>query len=129
MHAAGTPPLLRFCGPVSGEEKEKQFREADVCVVPSFSENFGMVIAEALATSVPVIASEGTPWSEIEKHGCGFWVESDPQSLVDAINRISGGPLASMGQKGREWMERDFTWPSIAQRMNEVYRGLALKCP
>jgi glycosyltransferase involved in cell wall biosynthesis len=120
---------VRFCGPVAGAEKEKQFREADVCVVPSFSENFGMVVAEALATGVPVIASTGAPWSEIEKHGCGFWVENDPQSLVEAINRISSGPLAVMGTKGRAWMEREFTWASVAQRMDEVYRGLALKFP
>jgi glycosyltransferase involved in cell wall biosynthesis len=120
---------VRFCGAVAGEEKVKEFREADVCVVPSFSENFGMVVAEALATGVPVIASTGSPWSELEKHGCGFWVENDPQSLVEAINRISTGPLASMGKKGREWMEREFTWPSVAKRMNEVYRGLALKFP
>jgi glycosyltransferase involved in cell wall biosynthesis len=120
---------VRFCGPVAGEEKEKQIREADVCVVPSFSENFGMVVAEALATGVPVIASKGAPWSEIEKHGCGFWVENDPQSLVEAINRISSGPLAVMGKKGRDWMEREFTWTSVARRMNEVYRGLAVKFP
>lgn len=120
---------VRFCGPVAGEEKEKQFREADVCVVPSFSENFGMVVAEALATGVPVIASKGAPWSEIERHGCGYWVDNDTQSLVEAIERISSGPLASMGKKGREWMEREFAWPSIAQRMNEVYRGLGLKFP
>jgi glycosyltransferase involved in cell wall biosynthesis len=120
---------VRFCGAVAGEEKEKQFREADVCVVPSFSENFGMVVAEALATGVPVIASTGAPWSEIERHGCGFSVENDPQSLVEAINRISSVPLAAMGKKGRVWMEREFTWPSVAQRMNEVYRGLASKFP
>jgi glycosyltransferase involved in cell wall biosynthesis len=100
-----------------------------VCVVPSFSENFGMVVAEALATGVPVIASTGAPWSEIERHGCGFSVENDPQSLVEAINRISSVPLAAMGKKGRVWMEREFTWPSVAQRMNEVYRGLASKFP
>lgn len=120
---------VRFCGPVAGEEKATQFREADVCIVPSFSENFGVVVAEALATGVPIIVSTGAPWSEIEKNGCGFWVENDPQSLVDAIKRISVEPLASMGQKGREWMEREFTWPVVAQRMNEVYRGLALKFP
>ncbi len=118
---------VRFCGPVAGEEKEKQFREADVCVVPSFSENFGMVVAEALATGVPVIASKGAPWSGIEKHGCGLWVENDPHSLGEAISRISAKALATMGKNGREWMEQEFTWPSIARRMNGVYRGLALK--
>jgi len=120
---------VRFCGAVSGEEKEKQFCGADICVVPSFSENFGMVVAEALATGVPVIASKGSPWSEIEKHACGLWVDNDPQSLKEAINRISESSLASMGRNGREWMEQEFTWPSIARRMNEVYRGLALKFP
>jgi glycosyltransferase involved in cell wall biosynthesis len=120
---------VHFCGQVVGQQKEKQFREADVCVVPSFTENFGMVVAEALATGVPVIASKGAPWSEIEKQGCGFWVESNPQCLAEAIKRISESPLAAMGRKGREWMEREYTWPSVAQRMNDVYRELALRFP
>ncbi len=92
--------------------------------MPSFSENFGMVVAESLATGVPVIVSKGAPWSEIEKHGCGLWVGTDPDCLVEAIKHISDSPLAVMGKKGREWMERDFTWPAIAERMNDVYRDL-----
>lgn len=115
---------VHFIGAVAGAEKEKQFREADLCVVPSFSENFGMVVAESLASGVPVIVSTGAPWSDVETHGCGLWVDNDPRRLAKAINNISERPLAAMGKKGREWMGQDFGWPSIAQRMHEVYRGL-----
>ena len=69
MKSLGARTLLELdpvniSGPVSGdEERAKQFGEADVCVVPSFSENFGMVVAESLATGVPVIVSKAAPWS------------------------------------------------------------------
>ena len=48
-----------------------------------------MVVAEALAHGVPVIASKGTPWSGVEAHGCGLWVENDPATLAAAIERMS----------------------------------------
>lgn len=120
----GLSPRVTFHGHVEGEAKERYFREADWCVVPSFQENFCMVVAEALARGVPVIASRETPWTRVEEVGCGLWVDNDEVSLADAIPRAASMPRHEMSQRGREWMQRDFSWQLIAERMTRQYEEL-----
>jgi glycosyltransferase involved in cell wall biosynthesis len=71
---------------------------------------------------VPVIAGKGTPWNGLETNRCGFWVDNDPESLATAIRKISTLPLKEMGQRGREWMKKDFSWESVSREMLAVYR-------
>jgi glycosyltransferase involved in cell wall biosynthesis len=113
-----------FGGHVQEEMKNTCFAEADVCVVPSYSENFGMVVLESLAHGVPVIASKGSPWSRIEEKGCGFWVDNTPEILADAVMRIRRHDLQAMGQSGVRWVKEQFSWQLIAQDMHELYRQL-----
>jgi glycosyltransferase involved in cell wall biosynthesis len=120
----GVAHQVTFQGPVSAEGKGKVFNAADVCVVPSFTENFGMVIAEALAHGVPVIASTGTPWRELESRGAGLWVSNDAESLAHALESIKKGSLSEMGRKGREWMLEQYSWSTIARRMADLYREM-----
>lgn len=124
IHDLALNERVFFHGNVSGEEKAARFQEADVCIVPSYKENFCMVIAESLAAGVPVIASRGTPWGEMESIGCGLWVENDEEHLAGAIRQINGMSLREMGQKGRAWMEREYSWRSVAEKMAELYRSL-----
>jgi glycosyltransferase involved in cell wall biosynthesis len=120
----GLSETVRMIGRVDGDAKKEFFENADVLIAPSHTENFGLVVAEALAHGVPVIASRGTPWSRLEEVGCGLWVENDPESLAAAIQRISTMPLREMGLRGREWMQREFGWDSLAEKMTQVYRDL-----
>ena len=112
-------------GAVGGEAKRRAFENADVVVVPSHTENFGVIVAEALAHAVPVIASKGTPWKKLEEIGCGLWVDNEPESLANAIVRINGMPLDDMGQRGRLWMIAQFSWAKIAAEMLNCYESLA----
>jgi glycosyltransferase involved in cell wall biosynthesis len=111
-------------GAVEGEIKQSLFENTDIVIVPSHTENFGMVIAEALAHGVPVVASKGTPWKRVEEIGCGLWVENDPESLAKAIERMTRMPLREMGERGRKWMQNDFTWDSKAKSMIKLFRSL-----
>jgi glycosyltransferase involved in cell wall biosynthesis len=108
--------MVRFHGHAEGEHKRKAFAEADICVLPSFTENFGMVVAEALAHGVPVIVSRGAPWSEVEQRGCGRWVDNSPTSLAAAITALRRENLEEMGNAGRRWMQAEFDWHAIAER-------------
>ena len=124
IRTRGLEGSVVLAGEVLDDAKERVFQNADLCVVPSFTENFAIVVAEALARAVPVIASHGTPWQAVEQHGCGMWIDNSPESLAAAIARLRSAPLREMGARGRQWMERDFSWDTIGARMMAVYAGL-----
>jgi len=120
----GIAGRVQFAGHVEGDAKTNIFRDSDICVVPSYTENFGMVVAEALAHGVPVIASKGMPWAEIAERRCGLRVDNDPASLLRAISEISKGDLHQMGLNGRNWMQENFSWDSVAKDMHSIYQRL-----
>jgi len=113
---------VEFLGEVSGDVKENLFADSDVVVAPSYVENFGMVIAEALAHEVPVIAGKGAPWEGLQTNACGLWVDNDPQSLATAIRQIRTMPRREMGRRGRCWMEKEFSWRSVSSQMLAVFQ-------
>lgn len=123
----GVATRVQMLGEVVGPGKKKLFENSDVAIVPSYTENFGIVVAEALAHGVPVIAGRGTPWSRLEEKGCGLWVNNDPQSLASAIRKMRSMPLQEMGIRGRQWMQNEFTWESVARKLMELYKRLAVK--
>jgi len=126
----GLDEKVKMVGLVCGDAKEDLFARSDVVVVPSHTENFGLVVAEALARRVPVIAAKGTPWSRLDEVGCGLWVENDPDSLATAIRQMSGLPIRRMGEQGMEWMRREFRWEARAREMIDCYeRSLAVGHP
>ena len=113
---------VSMLGLLQGSAKETLFAHASVVIVPSHTENFAMVVAEALAHGVPVIASKGTPWQRLEENGCGLWVENDPNSLADAIMRMAMLPRKEMGERGRAWMKKEFAWRERAEEMIRLYQ-------
>ncbi|MDH7515718.1 MAG: glycosyltransferase [Bacteroidota bacterium] len=122
--ALGISARVVFHGPIEETRKTEAFARADVFVLPSHSENFGLAAAEALAHAVPVIAGKGTPWEGLETHGCGLWVENDPLSLAHALSAMAGADLRAMGEAGRKWVTAEFSWPCIAERICRVYDDL-----
>jgi glycosyltransferase involved in cell wall biosynthesis len=125
----GTLGLRRvsFGGPIYGEEKFTAYREADVFVLPSLNENFGLTVAESLACGTPVIASRSAPWSGLEDEACGWWVEPDVGPLANALADAMSLPrirLKALGANGRAWMVRDFSWDNVALEMSRLYDWL-----
>ncbi len=118
---------VEFPGPLYGEAKSQAYFDSDLMVLPTHSENFGMVVAEALAHGCPAVVSRGAPWSGLEVEACGWWVDNSVQSLTAALAMAMELPswqLAEMGMRGRAWMERDYGWKIIGQNMDEAYRWL-----
>jgi glycosyltransferase involved in cell wall biosynthesis len=118
---------IRFDGALYGDAKMRAYREADLYVLPSYSENFGMTVAEALAQEVPAVVTQGAPWARLEEVGAGWWVELGEQPLTAALKQAmahSRDNLDERGRRGREWMEREFNWSRIAGEMDATYRWL-----
>jgi glycosyltransferase involved in cell wall biosynthesis len=120
----GIDSSFEFIGPVIGDEKWSLFNTADAFVLPSYSENFGIAVAEALSAGLPVITTQGTPWSDIAIRKCGWWVKADQASLEGALREVmqlSHEERNQMGIRGRRLVEEKFAWPAIARQMREVY--------
>jgi glycosyltransferase involved in cell wall biosynthesis len=115
------PPIYR------AREKLECYRGADVFVLPTLNENFGMTVAEALAAGVPVIATKGAPWAGLDDHRCGWWIDHGVEPLAAALREALAMPrqeLHRMGARGRVWMGEAFGWDRIAGEMTEVYLWL-----
>jgi glycosyltransferase involved in cell wall biosynthesis len=115
---------IEFVGAVRGKAKWDTYRNADLFVLPTYSENFGMTVAEALASSVPAIVSKGAPWQGLEKHQAGWWTDVGVEPLVACLNDALSRPphqLEAMGQRGRAWMQAEFSWRQVGYMMAKTY--------
>lgn len=113
---------------VYGDLRLAAFQAADVFVMPTLSENFGMTVAEALAAGTPVICTKGAPWAGLEAEDCGWWIDHGAEPMAATLQVAMTLPrsvLKAMGARGRAWMARDFSWDRVAQDMNDVYRWIA----
>jgi glycosyltransferase involved in cell wall biosynthesis len=125
--ARGLEDAFEFVGPVDGERKQALYREADVFILPSHSENFGMSIAEALASGVPVITTRGTPWKDLVEHRCGWWEDVGAVPLANALREaiaLSDEERRQMGLRGRQLVEQKYSWQHIAKEMKSLYAWL-----
>ncbi|MEQ8538040.1 MAG: glycosyltransferase [Coleofasciculus sp. D1-CHI-01] len=123
----GVIDTINLMGYVDREAKWKLYQEADVFVLPSFTENFGIVIAEALASGTPAIATKGTPWSDLVTYRCGWWIDSGVMPLVEALREAMESEQiqrTEMGYRGRQLVESKYTWERTAEQMIEVYEWI-----
>ncbi|WP_172297219.1 glycosyltransferase [Pseudoruegeria sp. HB172150] len=119
---------VKFPGAVYGDEKQALYRSADLFVLPTHAENFGLVIAEALLQEVPVITTKNAPWSGLEEHACGWWLRMDQSDLTGAMAAAmarESKELQDMGARGRNWIARDFGWDVISSQLRELYHWAA----
>jgi glycosyltransferase involved in cell wall biosynthesis len=116
IHQKGLASDFTWAGFVNGEAKRACFAQADVFVLPTHSENFGIAIAEALAHGLPVITTTGAPWPGLLTHRCGWWVEPGVPGIASALTQAlacSPEELNAMGQRGRQWVAERFAWANI----------------
>jgi len=116
-----------FLGPVYGVAKDALYREADIFVLPTHSENFGSVVIEALAWGTPVICTKGAPWEDLETWHCGRWVEIGVRPLSEGLRELmeqSDVKRAAMGRRGRELVARKYTWHEVYVSLQQVYERI-----
>ncbi|EBA12398.1 glycosyltransferase [Roseobacter sp. CCS2] len=124
MRARLSNGRIRLHGHVEGAAKAGAFARADLFILPSHSENFGIVVAEALAHAVPVLTTQTTPWQGLDRYGCGRCIDLRHSDLAAEIARLAALDLIDMGQRGRAWVRRDFSTTAMVDGFETLYRGL-----
>jgi glycosyltransferase involved in cell wall biosynthesis len=118
---------VRLLGPVYDDKKRALFEAADLFVLPTHSENFGIAIAEALAYEVPVLTTRGAPWELLETHRCGWWVEPTESAILQGLRTATETPddiRREMGRRGAVMVAERFDWGSIAVQFQRQYAAL-----
>lgn len=118
---------VNISGPVFGAEKRHLLREAELFVLSTLNENFGLTVAESLAAGTPVISTQGAPWEGLRANNCGWWIGHGPEPMAAALRdaiALTREERKEMGARGRAWMERDFGWAGIADKMAKTYEWL-----
>jgi glycosyltransferase involved in cell wall biosynthesis len=116
-----------FTGFMQGEEKLQLLREADIFVLPSYHENFGVAVIEALAAGLPVvISSRVNIYREILEAGAGLVTPLESHALTTTLDGLLNNPSMrhEMGQRGKQLASTRFSWSAISGEMLRVYTTL-----
>ena len=117
---------ILFTGHLEGDEKSAMLGACELFVLPSHSENFGIVIGEALAAGKPVITTRATPWPWIELEGCGWWISPGESALAASLSqalKLTSGELAERGARGPSLIRSRFNWKASSQILLSAYQS------
>jgi glycosyltransferase involved in cell wall biosynthesis len=133
-HRAAIAPLFNdvstsvtWTGRVDDAGKRELLEAADVLVMCSNSESFGMSAAEAMAAAMPVVVTRTCPWPEIEEQEAGFWVEQTPDAIAAGLDAVLSDRAAAreMGRRGRALIASRYSWPHAAAALISEYEAIA----
>jgi glycosyltransferase involved in cell wall biosynthesis len=102
-------------------------RQAEVFALPSYTENFGLVVAEAMASGVPVVISDRVNiWREVSEAGAGLVVPCDAKATAQALRRLLDDPALArqMGDNGRRWVAENLSWEAVGAQMIQAYEEI-----
>lgn len=119
-----------WAGPQYGEVQQRLLRSLSVLVLGSHSENFGMVVPEALALGIPVIASKGTPWEDLVKTCSGWWIDNADESISKTLQEAydlflnNQEALKQMGRNGRRLVAECYSQEAVAKKWERAYEWI-----
>lgn len=127
VEAASLTESVRFLPPLYGPDKRDAFEAAEVFALPSYSEGSPMAVLDALGAGVPVLTTRKTPWEDLVRHQCGWWVPAEADAIGEVLADIacrSPEELAASGARGRLLVSTKYSWESAARRCADVYSWL-----
>ena len=120
-------PGVQFHAHVDGRQRELMFASATAFVLPTYSENFGNAVAEAMIRGLPVITTTGTPWSVIAERGMGWYVEPRVEPLRQALQQLTQTDperLTNMGHLAQEYARNNLVISAIRPRLLDMYTSI-----
>jgi glycosyltransferase involved in cell wall biosynthesis len=115
---------VKLIGEVDDDKKWVLYASADVFVLPSFSENFGTCVVEALSCGVPVITTTGAPWQDLPRLGFGWRSSPTVEGVSESLRQVISMPRAELRARGAgaaDWVRRTFSWDGAARQMISFY--------
>ena len=127
LSEAGLSEFAIFTGMLTGRDKLEVLRDADVFVLPSYSENFGIAVVEAMACGIPVVISDKVNiWREVVQEGAGIAVPVDPAKVAAAVVSLLDNPelCGWMGERGKRLVRNYYEWSEVGTQLEQEYRTL-----
>jgi len=118
---------VQFHDHVDGTPREAMFASATAFVLPTYSENFGNAVAEALVRGLPVITTTGTPWSVIAQSKLGWYIEPNQEQLTQALKELfetDSAILQQMGIRGRQYAKDHLLISAVRPRLLDMYHSV-----
>lgn len=116
----GLEEKVFLTGNLEGQDKVDFLGNADLFVLPSRNENFGLVYAEALAAGTPIVASTETPWEEVEEAGCGRWVPHTAHATAKAMLDVLARDKEEMEKKAKAFVSK-FSFEAVANEFEKIF--------
>lgn len=123
----GLQNCVEIIPPVFGEDKHKLYCESSLFVLPTYSENFGMVVAEAMSCGVPVITTNGTPWQELNEKHLGWCIDLSLENLANTISAaidLGQDKLFELGQRCSKHIHNTYQYTEVAAKNKAVYEWI-----
>lgn len=114
---------VKLVGPLYGTDRAIEYSNADLFLLPTYSENFGVAVAEALSYGIPVLTTRGAPWASLLDHKCGWWIDPGEESLINALPAalsISQAERLEMGRRAKK-LAANFDWDNVARQTSNFY--------
>jgi glycosyltransferase involved in cell wall biosynthesis len=131
-HVLGISDSVTFAGFVSGVAKDILLQGSDLFALPSYSENFGIAVAEALVAGLPVVITpEIQISSAIQEATAGLVVPGHQSDWVSALSKLltSSELRQTLGQNGKQLAQDQYSWPQISLKLAQTYQEILSKKP
>lgn len=123
----GLNEKIKLLGPITGEAKMQKYMNSDLFVLPTFNENFGNVVAEAMMCECPAITTTNAPWEVLKEDNCGWWIDLSLNNLVKTLVEamsLSDEQRLELGIRGRQCIINHFSSESVAKKTKMVYEWI-----
>ncbi|WP_422126843.1 glycosyltransferase [Thioalkalivibrio sulfidiphilus] len=128
----GLQEAVHFVGPLEGADVVQAYVDADVFALPSYTENFGMTVAEAMACALPVVISDQVNiHAEVSGADAGLVTRCDANEVAAALEALlrNSERRRAMGQAGRRLVQERYSWPSIVEMLTAEYQNIIDRHP